>query len=187
MHPIVFLVGLHGSGKSSIGRHLVRTRQWRHLSLGDIGRLARKNLRPSDVSLRLISCLAAHRPGETMPDQTCLAIANEVLAYSHAAPVVCDGFPIDANQLNYVPIGSKLILIQCSDDVRTQRLLERGVKTVRQWTPGNGSVRDDGLPFLLQAARGKGLFVCSVENERNGESGLAEAAEIVFKSCALTP
>lgn len=187
MHPIVFLVGLHGSGKSSIGRHLTKAHQWRHISLGDMGRLARKGMRPSDVSLRLISCLAAHRPGEAMPERTCLVISKELAAYSHVSPVVCDGFPIDPAQLSFLPAGSKIFVVECVDQVRERRLMERATKTVRQWTPGNGSLRDQSLPLLVDAARSNGMLAGTICNDEDGDNGLDKSAAYVINSFLPAP
>ena len=187
MHPVVFLVGLHGSGKSSIGRHLVQKHQWRHISLGDIGRLARKGMRPSDVSLRLMSCLASYRPGEEMPARTCKTIASEVTMHSHASPVVCDGFPVALDQIRFLPLGSKLIGVECSDVVREERLFERASKTVRQWVPGNPSLRDQSLVSLIDAATEMGIFGGWVNNDTSGSNGLDSATSTILQGFCTAP
>lgn len=172
MHPIVFLVGLHGTGKSTVGRQLAQHHGWRHISLGDLGRLARKNKRPNDVSLRLMVCMAAFRPGSDLPETTINAIVGEVTRNGHDRPVVCDGFPVKTEHIQRLPQGAIVIELVCNQQTRENRLAERESNTLRKWTPGLPSIRDAALPDLPDAAAIAGVVYLRVENTADGAPGL---------------
>jgi adenylate kinase family enzyme len=177
MHPLVFLVGLHGSGKSTAGRQLAQYHGWHHISLGDLGRLARKGRRPNDVSLRLMVCMATFRPGTPLPEVTIQAIVSEVTKNAHVRPVVCDGFPASAEHIRRLPAGSIVIELTCDPHVREHRLVARESQTLRKWTPGLPSLRDTALPDLAAAAANAGVRYLRVENTAEGQRSLSAVTE----------
>jgi adenylate kinase family enzyme len=150
--PVVFLVGLHGSGKTTLGRLLKDRHGWRQLSVGDLGRLARRGKLPSDVSLRLMLSLAHSKPGHHIAAHTASLLLAQGDAWRRDAPVVIDGFPSLPAHVGILPERSGIVHVQCAEDLREPRLLLRGEKTQRKWTPNLQSERDLALGALIASA-----------------------------------
>lgn len=150
-HPCVFLLGLHGAGKTTLGRHLQSHHGWLHVSLGDLGRLARSRRLPKEFGVRLMGALAAQPPGERLSASLITALLNELERHRSAQPVSVDGFPTEPYQLSMLPSGSHLVNLQLDEATRSSRLDHRSATTVRQWSAQAAlAPRDRDLPLLLE-------------------------------------
>lgn len=188
-HPIIFLIGLHGSGKSTLGRHLARHHKWQHLSIGDIARAVRSGQRPDEISLRLVTELSIHRPGHQLSPRLTESIVFEVQKHSLHKPTICDGFPAHVDHLELLPKGCTVVHLTCSNSVRIARLANRAAKTARKWTAGGESERDAYLPSLsealLSAASRRGFVAREIENQTNGIDFLNATALCLVESVSL--
>lgn len=80
------------------------------------------------------------------------ALHSEIASFNQTRPLVVDGFPAEPYHVAGLPADSTVIHLTCHDDVRMQRLIERGEKTVRRWTQGETSRRDQQLGMVVDAA-----------------------------------
>lgn len=166
-NSVVWIVGLHGSGKSTCGRILTEMIPgWRHVSIGDLSRLIRNGQYPSDLPIRLITTLKRTKPGCTLPP----AAAREVAAFvektrGSANGISVDGFPSHPDHLNLLPKESTILHIQCNSADRDKRLEKRAETSPRKWTPGIVTDRDSLVDSTVKAARLLGLNVISVHND----------------------
>ncbi|WP_321935564.1 AAA family ATPase [Paraburkholderia sp. J8-2] len=154
----LFLLGPHGCGKSTWGKALT-AHGYVHLSVGLIARLARKRQRPSDIPGRLLLRLARHVPGQPMDD----AAARELLDFARTLErVVIDGFPGHADHLSLLDDRERwrFVYLLTPRPVREQRLLQRAQDSLRSWTPGGRSARDEALPDLCRALRDRHALTC---------------------------
>jgi hypothetical protein len=149
-HQLIFLVGLHGTGKTTLGRWLQAERGWRHFSVGDFARKARRRERFSDIPLALLAELARQVPNTRMNPRLVTLLLELLQSWNQKSHVVCDGFPSEPMHLQQLPAHARILHITCTD--REQRLALRSENTNRCWTPGNSSYRDHALPLLLSAA-----------------------------------
>jgi hypothetical protein len=131
---------------------------WRHLGVGDLGRLARRQRLPAGVSVRLMLALARSTPGEHIATSTASLLLEEVQAWRELAPVVVDGFPSLPEHVALLPTGSRVIHIYCEASRREQRLMARSEQTARRWTAGSASARDKALSSTIAAARTAGCL-----------------------------
>lgn len=154
LHPCIFLIGLHGVGKTTLGRHLHQHHGWMHISLGDLGRLARSRRLPREHSTRFMGHLAAQLPGDRLSQPLIESLLGEIERHRQAGPVSVDGFPAEPFHMGLLPPGSLVFHLEVPDAQREERLLNRGEHTVRQWTgKAQGSNRDKDLPLLLELHR----------------------------------
>jgi hypothetical protein len=124
---------------------------WAHLSLGDLGRMARMRKPHPYLSLRLMASLAGQIPGERLRPQVIDALLNQVQVLRERSPVIVDGFPSEPYHVTKLPSGAKLMCLEVPEDVRLERLEFRTQTTARRWNPDMGpGLRDHQLPFLLQ-------------------------------------
>ncbi len=151
-HPLVFLIGLHGTGKSTVGRRLATEYGFHHLSLGDLGRLLRRRKIPSGYSLRFLRKLAAHEPGQRMARDFVESLHAEITVLAQHRPIVVDGFPAEPYHVAELPCSCTVVYLSCPEDIRLQRLAERGESTPRRWTPGGVSSRDQQVGLVVEAA-----------------------------------
>lgn len=151
-HPLVFLIGLHGVGKTTIGRALATEHQYLHVSLGNLGRLLRRRRIPKGYSLRFLRLLAAHEPGERMSSALIQALHSDVNTHNTQAPLVVDGFPAEPYHVTGLPAGCTVVHLTCPDDVRATRLIDREEETNRKWVEGAISDRDRQVAAVAQAA-----------------------------------
>jgi len=165
-HPVVFLIGLHGSGKTTVGRTLMERHGYRHISLGDLGRLARSRQTPTDFSLRLMCLLAGQMPDRPLRHELVSELLVNIERMRKASPISVDGFPSEPHHIDLLPERSVLVYLMAADHVRTARLIERSSTGPRKWTPGQHSARDERLGAVLERARG---IVESVD--ANADSG----------------
>lgn len=150
-HPLVFLIGMHGVGKSTVGSMLTG-HGFRHISLGDLGRLVRHKRVPRGYSLRFLRRLAAHIPGERMSAVLIETLLAEIGQINRHGPVVVDGYPAEPDQVLGLPAGSTVIHLVCSDSERVARLTQRSEQSKRKWTPGRESSRDRVLAAVARIA-----------------------------------
>jgi adenylate kinase family enzyme len=153
----VFLLGPHGCGKSTIGRNLA-AQGYIHLSIGLIGRLARRGARPADIPVRLLQVMARHVPGEALDPRA----ATEILDYARSLEkVVIDGFPAHVEHLALLNDIERwqFVYVLTPRQIREQRLKARAETTKRGWTPGLKSARDGLLPALCWHLRSKGQLL----------------------------
>ena len=134
-HPVLFLVGLHGSGKTTLGRLLKDRHGWRQLSVGDLGRLARRNKLPQGVSLRLMLTLAQATPGKHIDDAAVALLLAQIDAWRRDTPVAVDGFPSLPAHLLRTPDRAGVVHVECARAICEPRLMLRSEKTQRKWTP----------------------------------------------------
>ena len=156
--PVLFLVGTHGSGKTTLGRALKDHHGWRHLSVGDLGRLGRRGKLPREVSLRLMLAIAHSKPGQHIDPATATLLLAQVDAWRRDAPVVVDGFPSLPDHLVRMPKRSGIVHVRCAESIREPRLLLRSEVTMRRWTPGIHSARDLALDEFASQARKRPSF-----------------------------
>lgn len=155
--PRICLLGPHGSGKSAIGRHLV-AQGYAHLSVGLIGRLARRRVPVADIPLSLLQVMARHTPGEALVP----GAAVELLRYARTLPkVVIDGFP---GHVEHLPLLDDIeqwqfVYILTPRQIREHRLVLRAATTRRGWTAGGKSPRDALLPELCRHLRSEGRLI----------------------------
>lgn len=149
--PCVFLLGLHGVGKTTLGRHLHAEHGWLHVSLGDLGRLARKRRVPREFGVRLMGALAGQIPGERLKPPLIDALLQEVERHRMERPVSIDGFPTEPFHLPLLPHGSLVIHLQVDEATRSFRLEQRSTTTARQWSAqAVPAPRDRDLPLILE-------------------------------------
>ena len=166
-NQVVWIVGLHGSGKSTCGRILTEiVPGWRHVSIGDLSRLIRIGQYPSDLPIRLITTLKRTKPGGTLPP----AAAREVVSFVEKSRVnvigiSVDGFPSHPDHLNLLPIDSIVLHVQCNSADRDKRLTKRAETSPRKWTPGIVTDRDALVDSTVQAAKSFGLKVLALNND----------------------
>jgi adenylate kinase family enzyme len=139
MAQLIFLIGLHGCGKSSIGKCIQAVDGWRSYSVGDLGRSARRNRPVDGISIRTLVRLGQTQPGIPMNNQLAQMLIADLSKHTQ---VVCDGFPASPEHLQFLPAGSVLALVHCDETRRGHRLTQRAEDTSRAWTPGMPSQRD---------------------------------------------
>ncbi|MBN3760951.1 hypothetical protein [Burkholderia sp. Ac-20365] len=151
--PRTFLIGPHGSGKSSLGRALAQ-HGYEHLSIGTLARLIKRKRRPSDIPGRLILELARHEPGTPLAPRA----ATVLIEFLRQRPrIAVDGFPATAEHLQLLGdlADWSFVYVHTPRQNRETRLIARAETTPRGWTPGRKSERDLALPALCQALRGR--------------------------------
>lgn len=178
-YPTVYLIGLHGTGKSTIARRLNLNHGWSHLSVGDLSRVIRSGRIPREISMRLVTELASHCAGSKLGHRLVETLLAEVSAHSLFEPVICDGFPAHTDHLALLPAGSVLVHTYCPEDLRVARLEHRGNQTRRKWTVGMQSERDQMIPKLVEMAKQMNsdgvLRFCQIDNSINGLDALKAA------------
>ncbi|MFP3637492.1 hypothetical protein [Paraburkholderia sp. SIMBA_054] len=149
--PRTFLIGPHGSGKSSLGRAMT-AQGYKHLSIGTLARLVKRHRRPADIPGKLLFELARHEPGTPLAPRA----VDRLVEYITTLPrVVVDGFPATREHLAALGDLSEwsFVYVYTPRQVRETRLVARAETTPRGWTPGGKSERDLALPPLCGALR----------------------------------
>lgn len=172
-NPLICLIGLHGTGKTTIARNLVSLAGYKAVSVGDIGRLARKGRLPNDVPSTLMVLLARIRPGAIIDDATAKHLTSYLLMLRETSPVVVDGFPACANHVRHLDSDCLVAHITVSDGLRERRLSIRSEQTPRKWTPGGVSARDLALDGTVMATRESGVPCASFSNDGESPSRVA--------------
>ena len=180
MNRIVYLIGSHGTGKTTIGKSLAAILGWEHLSVGDLGRNARHNFRVPGITIRLLSMLAMEEPGSSISERTAKQLISEIENKNKDKNIVCDGFPSHPDHINMLQAHSEILLIQTPEELRQQRLTERVELTGRKWTPGKITQRDDLLVSVFECAQNSLISTSVIENGMDSE--IIEIANRILKS-----
>lgn len=147
--PIVCLIGRHGSGKSTVGKAM-KAHGYHHISVGTLRRLAANNQYPSDVPYPLMAMLRRSPAGRPLLDET----VAKLLAHAHEfRNCVIDGFPASCSHVDMLPKDSVLGYVWAPKLSLGDRLTLRATQTVRQWTPGRASAREEQLAGVASYAR----------------------------------
>ncbi|WP_447435918.1 AAA family ATPase [Cupriavidus basilensis] len=141
------LIGLHGAGKSTVGRLLAEQGYW-HISIGALRRLARMGMRPSDIPVRLMAMLREVDPGGPLRYDVAAAVVGMALAKPR---VVLDGFPSSPLHLSLLDSSWRMVLVQAPDVQRRERLRRRAETSPRAWTVDGVSARDRELERVIEA------------------------------------
>lgn len=172
---LVFLVGRHGSGKSTIGQALAKVEGYGHISVGLLRRLAAANEFPADIPVSLMFAMKKVRSGEPLTEVTAQRLIKYAESFEHC---VIDGFPVTPDQLALVPKNSHICVVTASKDIRLSRLQLRAAKSLRQWTPGIHSEREKQLAALIWTARKSKPTIFIPNNHDGAESILAAMSRI---------
>jgi dephospho-CoA kinase len=173
---LVCLLGRHGSGKSTVGNHLI-AHGYQHTSVGMLRRLAQASQFPADVPAALMMAMRRERAGTAMSAPT----AKKLVDYATKAPIgVLDGFPSCVEHVAMLPDDTVFCVVWTPAQLRLQRLEHRSDTTKRLWTPGLHSEREASLPVLLSSLRRtrRCIFVS------NGATPAAAVAELLEKLAA---
>lgn len=146
---LIFLVGRHGAGKSTVGAELVKV-GYKHISVGLLRRLARAHQAPSDIPYALMSAMRRTQPGAAMPND----VARKIVAYAlQFERCVVDGFPASVMHLELVPPDATVAVVCTPKTTRHARLAKRAETSRRQWVEGRRSEREESLAGLIAKAR----------------------------------
>lgn len=167
LYPLVCLIGMHGTGKTTIGQILKNQCGFQHLSVGSYVRAAKNNLIPSDVPYRLISELRQHKSGGILSEKATLMLLEHIKTILMTKPVSLDGFPSSPEHIALLPATTHFVVVECDENTRTDRLIERGNKTVRKWIEGQSSQRDLLLDNVQQEIKNQELNFHQINN--NGD------------------
>lgn len=147
--PVIFLVGRHGSGKSTLGKAL-RQEGYKHVSVGALRRLAKHAAIPADVPYNLMRLLKRSMPGEPLSPEICVALLSFASGFEKC---VIDGFPASVEHVGMCPPQAIIGYVWTPAKQREERLNARAQATVRQWTPGRPSAREEQLASVVRHAR----------------------------------
>lgn len=151
----IFLIGLHGCGKSTVGQHLQERHGYLHISVGSLARLAKKRRLPVEFSHTFMVRLCAHLPGMPMSPRLIESLLAEISIHNQYRPVVVDGFPASVDHVKTLPAACVVVNLSINESVRQERLIHRSQTTNRKWTPGMSSQRDDDLPEVVKAIQSR--------------------------------
>lgn len=147
---MVFLIGRHGSGKSTIGDALA-FQGYMHLSLGLLRRIARSGAYPSDIPAVLVTAIG-RAPVGPLP----MSAAVRLIKFAQTLDkVVIDGFPSTPEHLSIIPETAIYGYVWTGAVERDRRLNHRAEVTPRQWVPGRASARELALPILTAEIRAR--------------------------------
>lgn len=150
--PLIFLIGRHASGKSTIGAAM-RANGFVHLSVGALRRIAQHRQFPADVPYPLMLELRRASAGAPLNE----AASRMLLGHAQAqANCVVDGFPASVEHLAMIPAVARIVAIWAPTGARERRLEARSAATKRIWTPGQHSMREAALSGVMRAARASG-------------------------------
>lgn len=175
---IICLIGRHGCGKSTIGKACAET-GIKHLSVGQLRRLANKQIFPSDVPVSLMLQFRKLKPGELISEEFARQLSDYLGQFSL---VVVDGFPASLSHINTLPDDTLFCYLWTPERLRESRLLARSSGTQRVWAPGAVSLRDELLPQVVRKIRS----TSTLHFFRNTEEG-QQAIDNIRKSILLLP
>lgn len=168
-NPVIFLIGLHGVGKSTIGK-ILAAQGFKHISIGDLCRLLHKRKIPTGYGLRFLRLLAKHERGERMSPELVDALIEEIKAVQHLRGVVIDGFPSEPLHVLSLPTGSTVVHLTCTEHEREQRLAHRSDCTARKWNCKIESRRDQQVQAVFSVARESQILrTAEIANEGDPE------------------
>lgn len=172
LHSLICLIGLHGSGKTTIARELVRDREMHRLSVGDLARLSRKSKLPSDIPVPLMLLLAQSKPGGVLSFAAAQLLTSHLQRLRQRQPVVIDGLPVSPEQIQLLDEHSHVVLVTVGEITRQQRLIGRSEHSKRVWTPGQPSLRDSLVLLTHEASRDSGINTITVSNDQTNPMGV---------------
>lgn len=167
---LVFLIGRHGSGKSSIGDEMSKL-GYKHLSIGLLRRLSRSNQTPSDIPYSLMAAVRRSQPGAGLSTEVGKRLIDFALSFERC---VVDGFPTTVQDLDILPRHATIGVVCTSKDLRRARLEHRAEHSQRQWTDGRRSVREEMLAQVILASRRRfgTLYISNNECVTTSANGL---------------
>ena len=157
LHRIIYLIGLHGAGKTTVGQAMQNNYGWRHISVGDLGRHARRMERVPGISIRLMAFLARSEPGVPLSNPAAQQLIAELESMRQFHNVVCDGFPSHPDNIDLLTQRSEIVLLKSRNSLREARLERRAVETSRRWISGMSSVRDTMVETVFSTASSAGF------------------------------
>lgn len=167
-NPIIYLIGLHGVGKSTIGR-ILGTQGFKHISLGDLSRLVRKRKIPTGYHLHFLALLAKHEQGQRMSPALIDALMAEIDGARHRG-VVVDGFPAEPYHVLSLPKNSTVVHLTCPEPERLIRLNGRSESTARKWDSSMESRRDEQVQAVFSVAQeSRAVLTQTIVNEGDPE------------------
>jgi cytidylate kinase len=167
---MIFLIGRHGAGKSSIASCMVES-GYQYVSIGMLRRLARSRQFPADVPAVLMTALARARPAP-LP----LPLTQKFIAFAASKPhVIVDGLPASFEHISLIPPDALIAYVWAGKSARHDRLMERAKNTLRQWMPGRISVREEALASVVRGLRKK-QGVLFINNSRPNANAPRELA-----------
>ena len=98
-------------------------------------------------------------------------------------PVSLDGFPSSSEHLALLPAKTHFVVVECDGNTRTDRLIERGNKTVRKWIEGQSSQRDLLLDNVQQEIKNQELNFHQLNN--NGDLSRLQDEVIKLPFCLV--
>jgi adenylate kinase family enzyme len=169
--PIVYLVGLHGSGKTTAGQKLTQAIDGHvHISVGDLARFGRRGTLPAEVPTRLMACLARHQPGTVFSFQTATLLSDYLKTLATIKKSVSvDGFPSSPEHIQLLPNNAVILHLSTSEQTRHSRLENRSLTTGRKWVNGGASERDTELKNVLVAASIARVKVIDIDNSEGAD------------------
>ena len=164
--PIIYIVGLHGSGKTTAGQHLTRVLDNHiHISVGDLARFGRRGTLPAEVPTRLMACLARHKPGTVFSFQTATLLSEYLKSLAIAKKSVSvDGFPSSPEHIQLLQPNAVILHLFTSEQTRHSRLDNRSLTTGRKWVNGGASERDNELECVIKTASTERIKVINIDN-----------------------
>lgn len=174
---VLFLIGKHGVGKSTVGREFEK-QGWRHMSMGEIGRIVRRGQVPRGYLTSFLARMAAHRPNNPIAGDLLQETVAQIRAFQAEGPLVVDGFPATPAHIHALPEFSSaeghplyLVYLSCDEDERRRRLYHRAETTRRKWDFDTvGSERDSMLEKVFNEAHERGMAVLRIGSDGTAAS-----------------
>jgi len=173
------LVGIQGSGKSTIGKYIAAKFGVTFVSTGDIFRELREE---DSVTGRLVKSLVDQ--GKFVPDELTMKIVNQRLREGDAANgFVLDGAPRNLAQEKLLEQKIDLVVIvNLNEEVAIKRLISRGrhddseqaIKNRIEWH------KENTVP-LIDYYKSKGVRTIEVDNT-SGEEEVRKNLDELFKN-----
>lgn len=173
----IFLIGRHGTGKSTLGR-ASESENYKHMSVGVLRRLAGHNQYPIDIPYSLMRAFRTSPRGEPMSD----SLATKLVGFLNSQPAcVVDGFPGKSEHLGLLPVNSVVVYVWCGKADREHRLEARARSSMRQWNPSGASFRDKALSNLVIASRRAHLLLFH-RNDGGVESVPSQILQLIARA-----
>lgn len=179
--PIVCLIGRHGSGKSTLGKAM-QAYGYHHISVGTLRRLAANNQFPCDVPYALMVMMRRSAAGRPLSDEAVAKLLAHAYEFRNC---VIDGFPASTEHVDMLPADCVLGYVWAPKSSLGDRLTLRAEQTVRQWTPGRASTREEQLAEVASHARSR-RRVIFVPN-RGDRGAVEQLAGVFVKQIAREP